>query len=81
VDKVGNRQPGKPFLIGRNNMPGCPLGAGVGKRIFISFSVVIPVAPLFRIANGKFPIFPPETNNLVYEFAINSNKDGVTLSF
>ena len=55
-DDVGDRDPGEPFVIGGNYIPGRPFCAGVIEYCFEGFLIVIPMGPLFRIAQRKLPV-------------------------
>jgi len=56
-DNVCDGSACKPFMVGRNNVPGRPIGAGLSNHFFIGFHIGIPMGPLFQIRRGEFPVF------------------------
>jgi len=49
--------PGKPFFIGRNDVPGTSFSSRLINRFFIGFLIVIPKFPFQYIIFGKLPVF------------------------
>ena len=43
----------EPFVVGGNNLPGCPFRARVIKDVFISADIVVPELALFHVSQRK----------------------------
>jgi LuxR family transcriptional regulator, maltose regulon positive regulatory protein len=52
----GGSQPGEPLVVGRDDVPGSPLGAGVAQHLLEGPLVVVPVAPLPNIGGRELPV-------------------------
>src|SRR5208337_876033 len=49
---------GDPFVIGGNDVPGCPFRAGRPESLLVGLHVVVPEAALEEVCRRELPVFP-----------------------
>lgn len=55
-DDPGHREVPEPFVVGRDDELGGPLGAAPGECVLVSHRVVVPVGALVVIGLADFPL-------------------------
>ena len=55
-DDVGDDGPGDPLVVGRDDVPGGPLGAGGRQAVRVRPHVPAPVGPLGQVGRGELPV-------------------------
>lgn len=51
-----NDEPGEPFVVCRNDVPGRPRRRGIADRIFVDLEVFLEESPFTEIGPGKLPV-------------------------
>ena len=56
IDNAAQAQPCKPFIIRRQDIPGCIVGRSIAQHFFIRLGVLVPVTSFFHIRLRKLPV-------------------------